>query len=133
MNESIFTTHPHFACEWHYEKNAHINPKDFTADSNRFVWWMCASGHSWQDRISNRAKGTGCPYDSCKRSLSRFISLAVAQPFIAAQWDYEKNDFLSPDYVDVNTDSHIKAWWRCDKGHRFNAIRHCGVPPSIHS
>ena len=119
MNENILITHPHLAHEWHYEKNSHINPEDFTANSRRFVWWICKSGHTWQDRISNRAKGMGCPYDSGKRWLFNFKSLAAAQPGIAAGWDYEKNDFLSPE--DVHTGSHIRMWWRCGKGHSFKA------------
>jgi len=119
MNENLLTTHPHLACEWHYEKNAHLNPEDFSANSNRFVWWICPSGHIWQDRIRNRANGAGCPYDSGKRHAFGFKSLAATHTDIAVQWDYERNDFLSPE--DVHTGSHLNVWWRCGKGHSFKA------------
>ena len=62
----IQTTHPLLAMEWHYEKNADLKPEHFTADSSKVVWWMCSSGHSWQDKISNRKNGLGCPYDAGK-------------------------------------------------------------------
>jgi len=117
--KNILITHPHLALEWHYEKNSDINPEDFTANSRRFVWWVCMQGHIWQDRISNRAIGKGCPYDCCKRFFDfKLKSLAVAHPGVAAEWDYEGNDFLSPEEVPAG--SGLRRWWRCGKGHSTN-------------
>ena len=56
--------------EWDYEKNGDLSPKDCNDDHQRFVWWKCASVHSWQARISARMNGEGCPYDCAKR---RFV------------------------------------------------------------
>jgi uncharacterized C2H2 Zn-finger protein len=117
-NENILITHPHLANDWHYDKNSNIKPEDFTANSRRFVWWVCMSGHIWQDRINNRANGYGCPYDSGKRT-PHSKTLADVQPALAAEWDYEGNDFLSPEYALAG--SLLKLWWRCNQGHSFKA------------
>lgn len=39
------------------------------------------------------------------------VSLLEAFPDIAAQWDYERNEGLTPDKIP--TGSHLKVWWRC--------------------
>lgn len=33
--------------EWNYENNRDLHPEDCTDDLRRYVWWKCASGHSW--------------------------------------------------------------------------------------
>ena len=34
--------------EWNYEKNGDLLPENFTAHSNRKVWWKCPKGHEYQ-------------------------------------------------------------------------------------
>lgn len=46
-------------------------------------------------------------------------SLAAQMPALAAQWDLEKNDPLKPEAV--FSGSHRKVWWRCAKGHSWQA------------
>ena len=119
QRKKFIDENPHLTMEWDCEKNNGLNPEDFTCTSRRFVWWICAWGHSWQDRISNRVKGLGCPYDSGKRIRHSFTTLAVVRPDLSAEWDYEKNDFLSPEDVDISTS--INAWWHCENGHSWKA------------
>jgi hypothetical protein len=48
------------------------------------------------------------------------LSLAKADPEIAAQWHPNKNGSVTPD--DVRPNSFKKRWWRCSKGHEFEAM-----------
>ena len=57
------TDNPKLLDEWDYEKNRDVRLEDCNDDPRRYVWWKCASGHSWQARINNRTSGKDCPYD----------------------------------------------------------------------
>lgn len=49
------------------------------------------------------------------------IKTAVSEnPKLAAEWDYIKNGDLNPDMVGQY--SKIKAWWKCDRGHSWQAV-----------
>jgi len=45
--------------------------------------------------------------------------LATLRPDLAAQWDPDRNGELAPQ--DVTAGSGRKAWWRCDRGHAWEA------------
>ena len=49
-----------------------------------------------------------------------FNDLATLYPDIAAQWHPTKNGALTPDKVAPA--SNKKAWWRCEKGHDYQAV-----------
>jgi len=89
------TDNPKLLDEWDYEKNGELHPEDCAGDPRRYVWWKCASGHSWQARISDRMNGKGCPYD-CVMRKPDFKSLTSARPELVSEWDYKGNDHLSP-------------------------------------
>lgn len=38
------------------------------------------------------------------------------------EWDFEKNDPLGLDPGKIGTNSHYKVWWRCQKGHSWDAM-----------
>ena len=38
---SLQTTHPDFAKEWHPIKNGKLTPDDLTAGSAKRIWWQC--------------------------------------------------------------------------------------------
>lgn len=46
-------------------------------------------------------------------------SLAVEFPEVAKEWDYEKNNGLTPEAV--SSGSNKKIWWKCEKGHTWQA------------
>ena len=46
-------------------------------------------------------------------------TLDVCFPKVAAEWDYERNGTLSPSGVTAKSGK--KVWWRCDKGHEWEA------------
>ncbi len=95
----LATTNPALAAEWNYEANGNMTPKDIIAGSERKVWWKCAHGHEWKATIVNRNKGTGCPYCTGREVLVGFNDLATTNLALAAEWNYEKNENLTPNDV----------------------------------
>ena len=82
------------------------------------VWWRCKSGHVWQACVSNRSRGTGCPF--CAGRLATPInSLAATNPNLAAEWHRSLNGSMKPDNVLPKSDR--RAWWVCSKGHEWQA------------
>ncbi len=114
------TVNPLLAKEWNYEKNGNLKPEDFTASSGKKVWWKCSKGHEWETTISNRHRGTGCPYCSGNKVLTGYNDLQTLNPVLASEWNYEKNHDLTP--ADVMPNSGKKVWWKCSKGHEWQAI-----------
>lgn len=111
---------PKIAAEWHPTKNGELTPAKVTIKSNKKVWWVCNNGHEWHAIISNRTNGQGCPYCSSQRTIPGKTDLATVNPSLAAEWHPTKNGELTP--AKVSTKSNRKVWWRCEKGHEWEAI-----------
>ena len=105
--------------EWNEGLNKNLNPKHFTLNSGKKVWWKCQKGHAWQATIQNRNKGSGCPYCSNQKILSGYNDLETINPKLAKEWDYVLNGKVNPKCVSPN--SHQKVWWKCDKSHKWQA------------
>lgn len=45
--------------------------------------------------------------------------LAVTNPELLKEWDYEKNQLMNVDPYSVTKGSAIKVWWKCSKGHLY--------------
>ena len=118
-SNDLQTINPTLAKEWNYEKNNGLTPMDVLPNSNKKVWWRCNKGHEWQAAIANRNKGRCCPYCSGKIVLKGYNDLQTINPTLAKEWNYEKNNRLTP--TDVSPNSHIKVWWKCIKGHEWQA------------
>ena len=116
---SLLISNPEIAKEWHYEKNGNLKPEYFSSNSGKKVWWICQKGHEWQATIDNRNKKRGCPYCSGKKVLKGYNDLQTINPTLAEEWNYEKNNNLSPEHFTVN--SHEKVWWKCNNGHEWQA------------
>ena len=116
---SLLHSKPELSKEWNYEKNGNIKPEHFSANSGKKVWWRCSKGHEWQATISSRNTGHGCPYCAGKKVLKGFNDLLTVNPFVAKEWDYEKNDNLKPENFTAN--SNKRVWWKCSKGHEWLA------------
>lgn len=54
-----------------------------------------------------------------EKSLAEYCRFTGRQELLS-QWDYEKNGDLTPDNVAYG--SHRKAWWRCERGHSWEAV-----------
>ncbi len=114
------TVNPSLAKEWNYEKNSGLTPADVLPSSGKKAWWKCKNGHEWQATTKSRSKGTGCPYCSGNKVLKGYNDLQTINPSIAKEWNYEKNNGLTP--IDVMPNSGKKVWWKCSKGHEWQAI-----------
>ncbi len=120
-DNDLTATHPELARQWHSGKNGTLTPRDVTAGAHRKVWWRCEKGHVWQASVFSRANGgTGCPYCAGKRVLPGENDLATLFPAIAAQWHPGRNGALTPEMVSPY--SNRKVWWRCEKGHAYQAV-----------
>ena len=118
-SNDLVTVNPKLASEWNYEKNGDLIPEDFFANSSKKVWWKCSKGHEWQATINNRNNGRGCPYCAGQKVIKGKNDLATVNPTLASEWDYEKNDKLTP--MDVLPNSNKKVWWKCGYGHSWKA------------
>lgn len=107
----LCSVNPDLAREWHPTKNGDLKPYEVTKGSNRKVWWKCSKEHEWQASICDRSQGRGCPYCSGKKVLKGFNDLQTVNPDLAREWNYEKNNGLTPDEVTPNSDKSV--WWKC--------------------
>ncbi len=116
---SLLFSNSKIAKEWNYEKNGKLKPEHFSANSNKKVWWKCQKGHEWQARISSRNSGNGCPYCTGLYLVKFENDLQTINPALSKEWHYEKNNGLTPEDVMPNSDK--KVWWKCSKGHDWQA------------
>ena len=108
----LATLHPELVKEWS-EKNSDA-PESFTVHSSRRVWWKCSRcGYEWEQTVSHRTEGHGCPVCSVKRIRRGFNDLATLHPDLAEEWDHEKNGDLKP--WDIGVAYGKPVWWKCKK------------------
>lgn len=110
---------PQLVKEWHHFRNAPLAPGQLLPGSHRLVWWRCEKGHEWQATVRSRTGGSGCPVCSRRAVLAGSNDLASTRPDLAAQWHPAKNRGLTPQ--DVTEGAGRKVWWRCEKGHEWQA------------
>lgn len=112
FNDLLFLN-PELAEEWDYELNKNLKPDEVTIHSGKNVWWKCKKcGNSWNNKISNRSNGSGCPYCSNAKVAKGYNDLQTLYPEIADQWVCGANDeSLTPS--DVVPGANILVLWRC--------------------
>lgn len=116
----LATTHPVLAAEWNKEKNGDLTPQRISYGYDKKVWWRCSLGHEWKATpISRIRMAAGCPICSGYAVQKGYNDLETLYPLIAAEWNYEKNDALTPDQVVAG--SNRLVWWRCSLGHEWRA------------
>jgi len=116
--ESLLTNYPELSKQWHPTKNINVKPNMVRQKSSKKVWWQCEKGHEWQERISHRTNGIGCPFCSGRRACVDNC-LQTLNPKLSEQWHPTKNGNLTPS--DVTIGSNKKVWWLCNKGHEWLA------------
>lgn len=119
IDNCLKTLNPELARQWHITKNGDLTPNEVTIGSSKKVWWQCEKGHEWEAIISNRSKGYGCPYCLGKYACDDNC-LQTVNPNLAEQWHPDKNGDLTPN--NVTNGSGKKVWWRCEKGHEWQAV-----------
>ena len=126
----LATTHPELLKDWDYQKNT-LKPTEVAARSNKKAWWKCSQGHSYESAIAKKTEGQSCPYCSNKKVLVGYNELATTHPDIASEWNYPRNNPLSPSMF--YSKSNRTVWWKCSQGHEWKAtidsrVRGTGCP-----
>ena len=120
VGNSLETLNPDIASEWHPTKNGNIKPRFMSIHSNKRVWWKCKEGHEWKASVNSRSNGTNCPYCSNQKVLMGYNDLGSKYPYLVSEWNYDKNGGITP--YDIVYGSNKKVWWKCKKGHEWQAI-----------
>lgn len=116
-HRSFIVEYPELAKQWHPTKNAPFSAEKITSGSSINVWWLCLNGHEWKSPISNRVKGSGCPYCSGQKpTVER--NFATEYPELLKEWDWKKNHKKPEEYTPR---SNAKVWWKCKNGHSWQA------------
>ena len=105
--------------EWDFEKNNMIDPQKLAKYSNKEVYWICSKcKYSWKASVATRSSGHGCP--ACSgRVATRDRNLEKIAPDLVKEWHPTKNGNLKP--TDVLPYSERKVWWKCKRGHEWQA------------
>ena len=109
---------------WDPVKNEKILRPGMPIRPGMAVWWQGECGHEWQTDITQMVRiakrgGCLCPYCSERLLLPGFNDLATKRPDIAKLWHPTLNGKTLPTGIFPNTAGYF--WWRCDKGHEFQA------------
>ncbi len=121
--KSLASLYPELVKEWHPTKNGNLTPEMFTQGSREEIVWVCQYGHEWKARISHRCSGSGCPYCAGRKVWRGFNDLETLAPYLAEEWNFEKNAPLLPSQVTVGSGK--KVWWKCKTcGHEWKAVIH---------
>ncbi len=117
--KSLKTEYPLIAAEWDFEKNGELLPKEVAPHSNKSFFWKCAKGHEYFCSVDKRtSRNQGCPYCSGKKVLVGYNDLATKNPQLASEWDFNKNQGISPSQVAHHSNKSV--WWKCSVcGHEW--------------
>jgi very-short-patch-repair endonuclease len=115
---SFVKKYPNLVLEWHPTKNSDKNPNDFSYGNKTKVWWKCLKGHEWEAQIGSRTSGRSCPFCSGNK-ISNLNKLSLLSPNLVAEWHPTKNGNKTPN--DFSFKSQKKVWWKCLKGHEWEA------------
>lgn len=106
--------------EWDYTVNS-IFPSELSYGSHKVVSWICTScGNKYEKSVHARAEGTGCGICSGVGVFIHRKSLFDEYPELVDELDFDKNTFES--VKDVTSGSTKKIYWKCDKGHSYDAL-----------
>ena len=117
-SDSLESEYPELAKQWHPSKNALLSAGDVTPHSGQRVWWLCSHGHDWKAVINSRTRGHGCPYCAGQKPTAD-RNFGTEYPELLSGWDWEKNGQQKP--ADYSPRSASKVWWKCEKGHSWQA------------
>ena len=118
--------------QWDGQANLPLTPETIPYGSTKKVWWQCEKGHRWLVTVNNRTSShTDCPYCSGRAAWPGETDLASRFPELAREWHPTKNLPLTPGHVLPGSEK--KVWWRCSKGHEWQAeirsrVDGCGCP-----
>jgi hypothetical protein len=108
------TLAPDLASDWDWNRNHGIGPRDIGPGTLRKVWWICPSGHPYEQAVVKHVKGQRCPYCTNRELLPGFNDLQSRFPLLAGEWHPDKNGSLNPSQL---LPGNQKLWWLCRAGH----------------
>lgn len=117
LEKSLAHLYPELAEQWASDLNGNKLPSEYLPGSDVKVWWRCNLGHTWKASIHSR-QNNGCPYCGNKKVLTGFNDLATVRPDLLLEWDYDHNN-IKPE--SILPGSNKKVYWRCGKGHEWEA------------
>ncbi len=83
----LATTDPELILEWDYERNGTRTPTRISRYSMYPVWWTASCGHTWKDKVFNRAvEHTGCIY--CENELLNHLPQLLVMQY-ASRYGFE--------------------------------------------
>ncbi len=115
---------PQLQQEWHPDNNALLGGIKVKPHSSRRVTWSCPNcpagcPHIWETRVSDRTRGTKCPYCQGKR-VCQHNSVATKAPRQTKYWDLDKNA-QTPEQTLAG--SRLRAEWKCPIcSHEWQAV-----------
>lgn len=77
-------------------------------------------GYLWDAFPATVLRSCSCPCCTNRVAVAGVNDLASTHPEIAAEWNHERNGELKP--TGVVAGSSKRVWWRCSKGHEWQAI-----------
>lgn len=124
VKNSLQERRPDIARFWHPSRNGAVTPSDVTYGTGKSYWWKCpvADDHEWTHSVNvmTSGKNRGCPFCSkTHKRPSKDNNLEVKFPKLMAEWNFEKNTGRKPS--EFTTRSTEKVWWKCEKGHEWEA------------
>ena len=76
---SMRSTHPIIASEFHSNKNGDLSPDKLLSGTNKRLWWKCSKcEHEWIASGNDRRSGNGCP--SCRPVAREFCQEFSRRP-----------------------------------------------------
>lgn len=102
-----------------YSPKNDVPSNSHTRLSSYNALWVCNAGHEVMQEVRKKWKGSS----SCLVCDMRIIvpyanDFLTLNPHLEGSWDYEKNNV---DPRTVKSSSKVLFWWKCDKGHSWNA------------
>lgn len=110
---SLEKNNPDVAKNWHPTKNK-VSPSEMPCKARVIVWWKCKKGHEYQKMVSTQVARKICPL--CPQED---LLLSEAYPQLIKEWHPNKNNGKNLDDYSKGTDKQF--WWRCSKGHEWEA------------
>ena len=100
-----------------------FDPTTLAQFSSKKVGWKCERGHTWQDSVSHRSAGRGCPVCSNHQVLVGYNDLATTHSAIASQaFDWRKFNNILTDGVTTDIQSQFVS--ACQEFVFPNAVRY---------
>lgn len=116
---SMASTHPELAKEFHPEKNEGLTPSDIVAGTGKKLWWLCSTcENEWSASSSPRTKGVGCPACSNKTvHIDGRNSMANTHPNLAIEYQGDAMKIIAGTSKELD--------WKCpDCEHEWKASGH---------